>query len=50
MNDYIAITICVIYLIGVGYCSYRLSDIKKQCNCFGRKSQTNIQNDEYTLV
>ena len=49
MNDYIAVTICLVYLIGIGYCSYRLSDIKKKCNCFGRKS-SNIQNDEYTLV
>ena len=44
------IGICILYIIGVGICSYKLSTYKK-FNCFGKKNEhANIQNDEYTLV
>ena len=49
ISEEIVIGACIIYIIAVGICSYKLSTYKKT-NCFGRKKETNIQNDEYTLV
>lgn len=48
-SDEGVISLCILYIIAVGICSYKLSTYKKT-NCFGRKKETNIQNDEYTLV
>jgi hypothetical protein len=49
ISDEGVISLCILYIIGVGICSYKLSTYKKT-NCFGKKKETNIQNDEYTLV
>ena len=50
ISDEILIGGCIIYIIGVGFGSYYLSTYKKKINCFGKNKETNIQNDEYTLV
>ena len=50
ISEEIVIGACIIYIIGVGFCSYYLSSNRKKINCFGRNKETNLQNDEYTLV
>lgn len=50
ISEELVLTLCVLYIIGVGCCSYHLSAHNKKNNCFGKKKETNIQNDEYTLV
>jgi len=49
ISEEIVVSLCVLYIIGVGLCSYKLSTYKK-INCFGKNKENNIQNDEYTLV
>ena len=49
ISEEIVVSLCVLYIIGVGWCSYKMSTYKKN-NCFGKSRETNIQNDEYTLV
>ena len=50
ISEEAVISICLLYIIGVGICSYKLSTYKKY-NCFGKNNEhANIQNDEYTLV
>ena len=49
VSDEAVISLCVLYIIAVGICSYKLSTYKK-INCFGKNKKNNIQSDEYTLV
>ena len=39
ISDEILIGGCIIYIIGVGFCSYYLSTYKKKINCFGKKKE-----------
>tara|TARA_B110000444_G_scaffold248584_1_gene272635 strand:+ start:817 stop:972 length:156 start_codon:yes stop_codon:yes gene_type:complete len=50
ISEEIVIGACIIYIIGVGFCANYISSYGKNINCFGRNKETNLQNDEYTLV
>ena len=39
------IVLCILYIIGIGCCSYHLSKYKKKVNCFGKNKETNILSD-----
>jgi hypothetical protein len=50
-NEEIVIVGCILYIIGIGICAYKMS-AKKRFNCFGNNKgmPTGILNSEYTEV
>ena len=48
-NEVIVLVSCVVYIIGIGFCSYYLHS-SNNSNCCKRKNIENIQHQEYCEI